>query len=175
MKVIKKERRLEDNHPLSEVNLLVLPLGVPIMIATGRHEGLKFAIDPSKTHNYLFYSRVKENGIDVFEDWDYFEAVATNEIGVDENGSHIISDIIVSAKIRFEDQKVARKILFEVKSGYETYMEKAEKITGTRLHGVLGLPYLTKHLHILKMSAHLYDESMDGIIGRSWCTEESPF
>ena len=142
------------------------------MRATGKHEGMQFAIDPSKTHNYLFFRRVKEEGIDAIDDWEYFEPLATNHNSVDE---HLITDIVVSAKMRFEGQKVARKLLFEVKDGYETYMEQAEKIAGARLHGVLGLPYLTKHLHILKLSAQLYDESMDGIISRSWCQEEPPF
>ena len=158
--------------PLQEVNLLVLPLGVPIMRATGKHEGMQFAIDPSKTHNYLFFRRVKEEGIDAIDDWEYFEPLSMNYHSEDEN---LITDIVVSAKMMFEGQKVTRKILFEVKDGYETYMEQAEKIAGTRLHGVLGLPFLSKHLYILKMSAQLYDESMDGIIGRSWCQEEPPF
>lgn len=171
-----KERELDNNHPLCEVNLLILPLGIPIMRATGKHEGMQFAIDPSKTHNYLFFRRVKEEGIDAIDDWEYFEPLATNVITKNDEIQREteIKDIIVSAKMRFEGQKVARKILFEVKEGYETYMEQAEKIAGTSLHGVLGLPYLTKHLHILKMSAQLYDESMDGIINRSWCKEEPP-
>ena len=172
---------MDINYPLKEIHLLILPLGVPILRATGRHEGMQFAIDPSKTHNYLFFHRVKEEGIDGIDDWDYFEPLATNVITKNDEIQREteIKDIIVSAKMRFDGQKVARKILFEVKEGYEAYMEQAEKIAGTRLHGrlhgIVGLPYLAKHSHLLKLSAQLYDDSMDGIIGRSWCNEESPF
>ena len=149
------------------LSLLKFPLGYVILEAVGKYKGLKFAIDTTLERNILFADRVNESGYDVFDDWELFTVTHQNGYPL-ENGGMQITDFVIEIKLKFDNQqKRAEKLIFEYSDSFKEYQQAVDECIGTSVHGVLGLPYLACHQHILQIGAKTCKSSLDDIL-TSW-------
>lgn len=157
-----------NDMPTQNLSLLKFPLGYVILEAVGKHKGLKFAIDTTLERNILFADRVNEMGYDIFEDWDLFNITHQNGYPLETGGGMQITDFIIEIKLKFDNQrKRAEKLIFEYSDRYKEYQQAVDECVKTSVHGVLGLPYLANHQHIIQIGAKVCKNSIDDIL-TSW-------
>lgn len=149
---------------IHNLSLLKFPLGYVIPEAVGKHKGLRFAIDTTLERNILFADRVNELGYDVFEDWDLFNVTHQNGYPLEDGGMQI-TDFIIEIKLKLDNQQErAEKLIFEYSDRYKEYQHAVDECVGTSVHGVLGLPYLASHQHIIQIGAKTCKSSTDNIL-----------